>query len=151
MYVTTSQLVLERSVLTAWLELMTDGVGAAGPFDQSTLAYFSNDISPSPDDVYADYTLEDLDGAGPAYALTWTAAVNLGVNSQALLTSNTVIVSAVPDPAVTIFGIVILDAAGTTYLGGYRFPSPTTIVSVGQFISVDVALAVSMVLQTGLS
>ena len=150
MYVNTTQIVLERSVLAAWMGLMTDSVGAAGPLDGSTVAYYVNDVTPTSDDVFSDYTLTDLDGAGPAYTLTWTAAVNLGITKLALLTSHTVIVDPVPDPAVSVYGIVILNAAADTFLGGYRFPDYISIVAVDQFISVDIALAMPLALQTGL-
>lgn len=75
MYVTTTQLVMSAAVIATWLELLTDGVGAAGDLSASYIGYYVNDVTPTPGDAYADYTLTDLDGAGPVYALTWTSSV----------------------------------------------------------------------------
>lgn len=118
------------------LAMMIYELATGGNFNLPKMALYTNDIAPAPGRPLADYTITDFAGLTNLKNVVFgTPFINDSLQAEArgaLLTWTTV---SLPDPAVTVYGWVEVDTAGTDVLRAERFAVPYQFTRIGQSFS----------------
>jgi len=146
MFVRTKSLTFTHAFIRDILDSLADSGEAAALFDGLKYKYFTNAITPSADDALLDYTIAALGTAGGD--VTWVEVINLEDDKHALKAQAEDIAGPGPT-AENLEGIVILNTAMDTFLGGYRFEAPIPIAAEGDAVSVDIIAALDTTWDNG--
>lgn len=143
----TTNFVWSRAVINAFMALLDDGVGAAGPLDGAIAAFYVDDVDPTEDIALAGFgTLAALGAA--AIPVVLSNPVNLPGDRVGIKAQIEVIAGAGPT-AEDIAGVILTNAGGTVYLGGYRFPEVAPIALAGDGVSVDIVAGIPFAWDSG--
>jgi len=134
-----------RSVLTAIVTAIADLLASPATPNQWKVKLFTNNLTPTPDNVIADFTVPTYTGYSPlnlgddtpatTYVDPVTGKINIVLPADVMML--TFPCNAAPAEPQTIYGYFVTDAAGTVLKGAERFETPIVISDVGQAVSID--------------
>ena len=142
----TAEIVWNRAFLKTLFDTFVDEEAAGGGLSGLKAKFFTNQVDVTPDSVLADYS-DNLAALGTAGTDVEFAVVTVG-NGLGVKAQVEVIAGMAPDNE-TIEGILILNTAMDTVVGGRRFDTPVAIVHEGDGVSVDVIGGVSYRWESG--
>lgn len=123
-----NQVVPSANLLAGLTQLMATG----GPFNALTLALYQNNLTPTPGNVLADFTIADYDGYANVAGVTFSSpyydtdgtALAIGADAPFICTGSTT-----PN---TIYGYLYVDAGVTTLKAAFQFANSVGIAKAGQ-------------------
>jgi len=148
MFIRTASITWTHAFIRDTLDSLADAGEAAALLDGLKYKYFTDLLTPTPDSVLADFTIASLGTAGGD--VNWIAVINLDDDLHALKAQAEDIAGPAPTSE-NLEGILILNTAADTLLGGYRFPNPVPIAVEGDAVSVDIIAALSTTWDSGVA
>lgn len=144
MFRRTAYMQLTQTALRALMAELVAAVPVVTDLATAKVRFFTSETSPTSDSEYADFVWAALGGTGVS-----VTAFNLANTlSGAALHDETTVVAGAGPTAETIRGVALINDAGDTLIGAYRFDETVPIAIEGDAISCDVVIEIPNRLQS---
>lgn len=114
---------------------LVEQVGMGGIFNGSFIGLFQNDIFPTRNNVFADFTVVTFNGVTDWTAITWGAPfINGQTQAEVLGGLINWLTTSAPTTPVTAYGYVIVDSTKAIFQLAERFATPFIFSASGQHL-----------------
>jgi hypothetical protein len=122
---------------TTLLSTLAYLIGVGGPFNGINIALFTNNIYPTRNKVFADYTYGTFGGITALQSIIWGTPF-LNGNSQAEVLGGLInfLTTSAPSSPVTAYGYLFVNAGATDWLLAEAFATPVVFSLAGQYLGI---------------